>query len=70
MSRKRSFLTLREDADADGGQTGPLGENSRPQPEEGHRPMRAFLSINETHLRDALVAFVEELARSTRGRDW
>jgi len=66
MSRKRRFLDLPADAYVDGEQPHPLGENSRSDPEEGHRLMRAFLRIKEAHLREALVAFVEELARSTR----
>jgi hypothetical protein len=67
MSRKQSFLTLTAAADVGGEQSRPTGEISRSHPEEGHRLMRAFLRITEAHLREALVAFVEELARSTRG---
>jgi hypothetical protein len=64
MSRKQSFLTLTTDAYVRGGHPHPPGENFRSQPEEGHRLMRAFLMINEPHLREALVTLVEDLARS------
>jgi hypothetical protein len=59
MSRKRSFLTLPKEVVVEGGQTGSFGENSRPDPEQGYRLMRAFLRIKEARLREALVTFVE-----------
>jgi hypothetical protein len=65
MSRKQSFLTLITDAYVDGGQN-PPDENSRSRPEEGHRLMRAFLTIKEARLREAIIILVEELARSDK----
>ena len=62
MSRKGSFLTLPKEAVVEGGQSGSFGENSRPDPEQGHRLMRAFLRIKDARLRDALVTLIEELA--------
>ncbi len=61
MSTMRNSLTL--PADVDGGQADPVGENSRPHPEEGRRLMRAFWGIKEAPLREAFVAFVEELSK-------
>lgn len=66
MSRKQRFLTLPRIRKGD---DLIVPENSRPLPEEGRRLMLAFLQIREAHLREALVTFAEELARSTRGRD-
>jgi hypothetical protein len=63
MSRKQSFLTLTADAYVDGGQPRPTGENFRSDPEEGHRLMRAFLTIEDPRIREALVIFVEELSK-------
>ncbi len=38
------------------------GDCSRPNPEQGHRLMRTFLSIREAALREAIVKFVNELS--------
>ncbi len=38
------------------------GDSSRPNPEQGHRLMRAFVSIRQAVLREAIVKFVEELS--------
>jgi hypothetical protein len=58
-----SKLTIQPaDAHDGGGQPDGPGENSRPLPEEGHRLICAFLQIQEAHLREALVTFVEELS--------
>ena len=62
MSRKRSSLTLPVDAFVDGGKPDPLSDNSRPDPEEGHRLIRAFLRIKEARLREALATLVEKLS--------
>lgn len=38
------------------------GDSSRPNPDAGHRLIRAFLSIEQAALREAIVAFVVELS--------
>ena len=45
------------------GQTDPAASFSRPHPEEGHRLMRAFLSIREAALREAIITFVAEVSK-------
>ena len=37
-------------------------EFARPNPEQGHRLMRAFVNIRETALREAIVDFVTDLS--------
>jgi hypothetical protein len=63
MSTKRNSLTPAAEAVADGRQSSHLAETPRPTPEDGHRLMRAFLTIKDTRLREALVTFVEELSQ-------
>ena len=38
------------------------GDSARPNPEDGHRLMRAFLSIEQAALRERIVNFVMDLA--------
>ncbi len=38
------------------------GGSSRPDPEEGHRLMRSFLSVRQPALRQAIVQLVAELS--------
>jgi len=65
--RGRIFSALPMDAYGDRGQRDLSSENSRPLPEKGHRLMPAFLRIEKTSVREALVNFVEELStRRTR----
>ena len=67
MSKRENFSALPMDAYGDRGQRDLSSENSRPLPEEGHRLMPAFLRIEKTSVREALVNFVEELStRRTR----
>lgn len=67
MSKRENFSALPMDAYGDRGQRDLSSENSRPLPEEGHRLMPAFLRIEKTSVRKALVNFVEELStRRTR----
>ena len=61
--RKNKSLTLVIDEVGDGGQLSHLTDASRRCPEEGHRLIRAFLTIKEARLREALVFLVEELSR-------
>jgi hypothetical protein len=43
------------------GQRERSGDSARPNPEEGHRLMRAFLSIEQAALREKIVNLVMEL---------
>ena len=48
----------------DGSQVSWTGEpTSRPKPEEGLRLIHAFLKISSPRLREALIKFVEDLAK-------
>ena len=38
-------------------------KSSRPSPEEGHRLVRLFLSVERTDLREEIFNFVEEILR-------
>jgi hypothetical protein len=50
------------DAPTIDGQRQRSGDSARPNPEEGHRLMRAFLSIEQAALRERIVNFVMELS--------
>ena len=62
MARRESYSNGRLAATIKGDQHDRLGCISPPTLEEGHRLIRAFLSIREAALREAVVDFVEELS--------
>jgi len=63
MSKKYNSFTLAVDAVVAGGQSSHFTDTSRPHPEEGHRLIRAFLTIKDARLREAFIALVEELSK-------
>jgi hypothetical protein len=62
MSRKQGFSDLAAKVYAGGAQPEAPEENSRPDPEEGHRLIRAFLRIKSAAAREAVISFVETLS--------
>jgi len=62
MSRKQGFSGLAAKVYVGGVQPEAPEENSRPDPEEGHRLMRAFLRIKAGPVREAVITFVEILS--------
>jgi hypothetical protein len=64
-AKQANFSVVPPDTRVKRGQTDPARGISWSDPEEGHRLMRAFLSIREAALREAiitLVAFVAEVS--------
>ena len=62
MAKQANFSVTPSDARVNRGQTDPARGFSWPDPEEGHRLMRAFLSIREAALREAIITFVAEVS--------
>lgn len=62
MAQNETFSAGPAGAPLHGGQRDQSGHTSRPNPEEGHRLMRAFLSIRRAALREAVVNLVRELS--------
>ncbi len=62
MAQKETFLADPANAQMDGGQRDRSRHTSRPNPEEGHRLMRAFLTLRQAALREAVIKFVNELS--------
>jgi len=63
MAQRETFSEcIEDDSSVNAGQLERFGDSTRPSPEEGHRLMRAFLSIEQTALREAIVTFVVELS--------
>jgi hypothetical protein len=48
---------------ADHEQDGPKRKSSRPSPEEGHRLVRLFLSVERADLREEIFNFIEGILR-------
>jgi hypothetical protein len=48
---------------ADYDEDDPKRKSSRPSPEEGHRLVRLFLSVERADLREEILNFVEEILR-------
>ncbi len=62
MAQSEISLAGTKGASIDGSQLDRSGPSSRSKPEEGHRLMRAFVSIRQAALREAIVKFVDELS--------
>ena len=62
MVRKELFSTGPAEASVRSLRGDPVWESARPSPEQGHRLMRAFLSIKEAALREAIVNFVTDVS--------
>ncbi len=62
MAHRETFSAEPADASINGGQRQRFGNSSRPSPEEGHRLIGAFLSIEQAAQRKAIVNFVLELS--------
>ena len=62
MAQRETFSAGPADVSTTGGQRGRSGDLSRPSPEDGHRLIGAFLSIEQPALREAIVNFVMELS--------
>jgi hypothetical protein len=63
MAKQANFSVAPSDTRVNRGQTDPARGFSWPDPEEGHRLMRAFLSIREAALREAIITFVAEVSK-------
>jgi hypothetical protein len=61
MAQIDTFSTGLADASIIDGQRERSGDSVRPNPEEGHRLMRAFLGIEQAALRETIVNLVMEL---------
>ncbi len=53
---------------ADAALRGLRGDPDRPDPEQGHRLMRAFFNIREEGLREAIVCFVTNLSTTVHNQ--
>ena len=62
MARGETFSSGPEVAPMNDGLPDRSRHTSRPNPEEGHRLMRAFLSLRQAALREAVINFVKELS--------
>jgi hypothetical protein len=62
MAQRETLSVGAGDPSARGGQLDRSRDSSRLDPEQGCRLMRAFLSIQQDGLREAIVKFVTELA--------
>jgi hypothetical protein len=61
MAQIEIFSAGLADASIIDGQRERSGDSARPNPEEGHRLMRAFLSIEQAAVRERIVNLVMEL---------
>lgn len=61
MAQRETFLETARTA-IDGRPRHAPEDSSRPNPEQGHLLMRAFVSIRRAALREAIVEFVNELS--------
>ena len=66
MAKQANFSVVPSDTRVNRGQTDPARGFSWSDPEEGHRLMRAFLSIREAALREAIITFVEFVAEVSK----
>jgi len=62
MAQRETFSAGAAHASTGGELRGRSGDFSRPNPEQGYRLMRAFLSVKQDVLREAIVKFVTELS--------
>ena len=63
MAQRKTFSEgIEGDLSVNAGQLERFGNSTRPNPEQGHRLMRAFVSIRQAALREAIVKFVDELS--------
>jgi hypothetical protein len=62
MEQIGTFSAGLADASIIDGQREASGDSARPNPEEGHRLMRAFLTIEQAAVRETIVNFVMELS--------
>ena len=69
MAQRETFSAgIAGDASVNAGQLERSGDSPRPSAEEGHRLIRAFLSIEHATLRDAIVNLVLELSALSQRR--
>jgi hypothetical protein len=66
MAKQANLSVVPSDTRVNRGQTDQARGFSWSDPEEGHRLMRAFLSIREAALREAIITFVEFLAEVSK----
>ena len=62
-AKQGNFSVAPSDTRVNRGQTDPARGFSWSDPEEGHRLMRAFFSIREAALREAIITFVAEVSK-------
>jgi len=62
MAQRDTLSIVPSNSSVDRGQRGRTGDSDRPNPELGHRLVRAFLNIRHPGLREAVVNFVSELS--------